>query len=309
MPDPRYVFQEVYYEAITPLHVGSGQDVGIVDLPVIRERTTDYPFLPGSGIRGALRERCEAEDRDATRRLFGSEPEAELAAGCTVVLDAHLLLFPVRSAPGVFRWITSRFSLRRWRDLRGYLLGAAGRVPVPEADLAEGCYLGGAGRGGGTLYLEEYPFQQGSGGTWSWPDGVLSIGSGDVVLLSDGDFLHFARHATLVRQRNRLTTAKTVLGGHLFSMESVPAETRFVGFLGATRERAEGEELTGREGEGRPATQRFSARQGVAELRRLLTKPSEGSVAHLTLGGDESVGLGMTRMVWEELAPLNQGEG
>jgi CRISPR-associated protein Cmr4 len=34
--------------AETPIHPGSGQDNGAIDLPVQRERTTDYPVIPGS---------------------------------------------------------------------------------------------------------------------------------------------------------------------------------------------------------------------------------------------------------------------
>lgn len=40
----------------TPLHVGSGTSIGTVDLPIQRERYTDYPTAAGSGIKGALRE-------------------------------------------------------------------------------------------------------------------------------------------------------------------------------------------------------------------------------------------------------------
>jgi len=288
MTDPRYHFHQVTYEAITPIHVGSGQDVGIVDLPVIRERTTDHPFLPGSGIRGALRDRCEREPGALVRRLFGAEGEDEPSAGCVVVLDAHLVLFPVRSIPGVFRWITAPFPLSRWRSLREYFLGDPGAVPVPAAAPGDGTY---AAAGGASLFLEEYPFERADGIEWSWPAGLLGVPGDHVVLVNDADFLHFVRHATLVRQRNRLSTAKTVLTGHLFSVEAVPAEARFVGFLGATRERAAPERV-----------ERLEAADAAAELRRLATGEEGGSVAHLTLGGDESVGMGVTRLAWEVAA-------
>ena len=38
----------------TPLHVGCGSSVGIVDLPVLRERTTGFPTIPGSALKGSL---------------------------------------------------------------------------------------------------------------------------------------------------------------------------------------------------------------------------------------------------------------
>ena len=38
----------------TPLHVGSGSAVGAIDLPVMRERHTQFPVIPGSAIKGVL---------------------------------------------------------------------------------------------------------------------------------------------------------------------------------------------------------------------------------------------------------------
>ncbi len=293
MSDPRYVFQQVTYEAITPIHVGSGQDVGIVDLPVVRERTTDHPFLPGSGIRGAIRSRCERESGDLVLRLFGTEGEGEPAAGCAVVLDAHLVLFPVRSSPGVFRWITSPFVLRRWKALRQYFLEGSDSVAVPSEEPDDGIYSAASGE---SLFLEEYPFKRSESIDWTWTEGLLGVAANQVVLLSDADFLHFVRHATLVRQRNRLTTAKTVLKGHLFSVEAVPAETRFVGFVGATGERTE------------PAEgERLSPVEASGKIQELLVGSPTGSVAHLTLGGDESVGMGVTRMCWDGEAEASEG--
>jgi CRISPR-associated protein Cmr4 len=38
--------------AETFIHPGTGQVISAIDLPVARERTTDYPFIPGSGKKG-----------------------------------------------------------------------------------------------------------------------------------------------------------------------------------------------------------------------------------------------------------------
>lgn len=43
----------------TPLHAGSGSDLGIVDLPIQRERHTGFPEIEGSSLKGALREAIE----------------------------------------------------------------------------------------------------------------------------------------------------------------------------------------------------------------------------------------------------------
>lgn len=345
MADPRMLFQPILYQAITPIHVGSGQDVGSVDLPVIRERTTDHPFLPGSGIRGALRSRCTHEDPDLTRRLFGNDDEGgEISAGCLSILDAHLLLFPVRSSPGLFRWITCPFVLERHRRLHQDLCGGeTSPVPAPPKTAPrEDHYLGGGGESPGRLYLEEYPFEAAPVGggqpaeegepaegmaeePWTWNLTLEGVDASRVVLVSDLDFLHFVRTATLVRQRNRLTATKTVLTGHLFSVESLPAETWLLGFFGATEERAAPERKggggggaqenageSGQAGESGTAVDAaakddprkppapMSKEVAAAKLRWLAgaCKDENAAETHLTLGGDESVGLGIARLRW-----------
>ena len=41
--------------AETPLHAGTGSGLGAVDLPIQRERSTGYPIVQASGLKGALR--------------------------------------------------------------------------------------------------------------------------------------------------------------------------------------------------------------------------------------------------------------
>lgn len=130
----------------TPLHAGSGSDLGIVDLPIQRERHTSFPKIESSSLKGALREDFESNTREVTvagksfkvndglrakskgvgigkplTLAFGPEgDEAEKAhAGALGFTDARLLLFPVKSMKGVFAWITCPAVLRRFeRDMR-----------------------------------------------------------------------------------------------------------------------------------------------------------------------------------------------
>ena len=43
----------------TPLHAGSGSDLGVIDLPIQRERHTSFPKIEGSSLKGAIRQACE----------------------------------------------------------------------------------------------------------------------------------------------------------------------------------------------------------------------------------------------------------
>ncbi|MBI2841707.1 MAG: type III-B CRISPR module RAMP protein Cmr4 [Acidobacteria bacterium] len=282
-----YKFQQVFYRAITPLHVGCGQDVGVVDLPIFRERTTGYPMIPGSGIRGTLRDRFEVKDdaeaKALTRRLFGSDQQNEISAGCISVLDARILLFPVRSVPKVFVWITCPFVIGRYSDDTSHFLGQKPALDEIKAPPDEDHYLG-VMNGPSPLWLEEFPFHR-NDLAWSWKGGLDGIDAGRVVLVADSVFDYFVRHATIITQHNRLTSAKTVEGGMLFSVEAVPPEAVFYAFIGCTSERTASET-------------RMSREEALKSLRKKLTGEEKGTETYLSLGGDESTGLGVTRMAW-----------
>src|SRR5271157_5700625 len=54
--------------AQTSLHPGSGTALGVIDLPVQRERHTLWPTIPGSALKGilrdAVRERIKGQYKD-----------------------------------------------------------------------------------------------------------------------------------------------------------------------------------------------------------------------------------------------------
>lgn len=132
----------------TPLHAGSGSDLGIVDLPIQRERHTSFPKIESSSLKGALREDFESNDTEVSIKgkkfkvndndpkrsrkqgvgigfpltlAFGPEGDdsASAHAGALGFTDARLLLFPVKSMKGVFAWITCPAVLHRFeRDIR-----------------------------------------------------------------------------------------------------------------------------------------------------------------------------------------------
>ena len=155
----------LFLHAQTPLHPGSGTALGVVDLPVQRERHTQWPLIPGSALKGILRDRCreaaknkfedEYEERDGRRQLTRSkrrnanENDGDLIAafgpgkagddssyaGALSITDARLLAFPVRSLKGVFAWTTCPAVLGRLaRDLGLAAMPAPNlppRMPAP----------------------------------------------------------------------------------------------------------------------------------------------------------------------------------
>ena len=95
----------LYLFTRTPLHVGAGSSVGAIDQPIVRERHTGFPVIPGSSIKGVLascepflarNDKGEYERTPLGYTLFGKQDDA----GKLTFGEARVLAFPVRSARG-----------------------------------------------------------------------------------------------------------------------------------------------------------------------------------------------------------------
>lgn len=115
--------------AVTPCHAGSGAAVGVVDLPIQRERHTQWPVVASSGLKGALRAHFDrhkmrlnnlpekTQHEQLTDLVFGSASGTG-HAGALSVSDLKILAFPMRSNVAPFVWITCPAALKRLaRDL------------------------------------------------------------------------------------------------------------------------------------------------------------------------------------------------
>jgi len=112
-----------------PVHAGTGSGVGAIDLPIQRERVSNWPIIQPSGLKGALRElfdkkakQAQSKDPDFEKKIaavFGPETKADdLHSGAVSFTEARLLLFPVRSLRGTFAYVTCPLALERLgRDL------------------------------------------------------------------------------------------------------------------------------------------------------------------------------------------------
>lgn len=105
----------LFMNAITSVHNGAGEGLGLIDRPIIRERTTNYPFIQASSIKGVLRDEYKAKlsNDQQMNALFGPE-DGNLYMGAVSIGDGNLLFFPVRSLKGCFVWATSPLLLYRF---------------------------------------------------------------------------------------------------------------------------------------------------------------------------------------------------
>lgn len=221
----------------TPLHVGCGSSVGAVDQPVVRERHTRFPVIPGTAIKGVLADLwLDWSDKDNPVRnadgvkLFGKTDAKDAKAGQLMIGEGRLLAFPVRSAKKCFAWITCPLALERFARDAGVRLTA---LSVGEEKALAPAELTVEGH----VIFEEYPLP--AEGTV--PDAVIAALSdlndepvwkdnlkAHLAVVSDELFAYFAENACEIANHNRIEDKTgVVVKGALFSQENVPSETMF----------------------------------------------------------------------------------
>ena len=113
----------LFFNAITPVHNGAGEGLGIIDRPIIRERISSFPYIQSSSIKGVIRDEYAKLSNGLVDALFGPE-NGEKHSGAVSFGDANIFCFPVRSLQGCFVWATSPlilYRLHRVLDMGGLL--------------------------------------------------------------------------------------------------------------------------------------------------------------------------------------------
>jgi CRISPR-associated protein Cmr4 len=295
----------------TSLHAGVGSTVSVIDLPIQRERTTQYPIVQGSGIKGALRSQVESDMKSYIDLIFGGE-EADLRdekkkvnfAGSVSVGDARIVLFPVRSLAGVFAYITCPAVLARIkRDISSFPAIAsvdAGCALVNKHEPSDVAISD-------SVVFEEFNYR--SQPTESvdriaewlannalpqreeysyWRNKLLT----SLAILPNNDFRDFVLNSTEIVTRVRLDSAKkTVVEGALWTQEMLPSDTLMMSniIIRSTR------------------SQRSLSDAGIPfspeEVAKWLHNPEPKSSCipdRIQLGGDETTGQGMVALRWYE---------
>lgn len=232
----------VYLHAITPVHSGTGQAVAVIDLPIAREKSTGWPIIPGSSIKGVFKDAYSGGD-DEKGRLFGT-PDS---AGQVVFTDQRILCLPVRSFFGTFAYVTSPLVLRRFKeDFQALGASIPFDAPVPEITGEASCKVTNNAviTRGGKVYLEDLDVSAEPADAVTPIAGGLAkalfAGSGEAqrqfqerfAIASDELFNFLSESATEIVARIRLDpkTGTTSTGeGNLWYEEALPSETLFAG--------------------------------------------------------------------------------
>ncbi|WP_068639093.1 type III-B CRISPR module RAMP protein Cmr4 [Thauera butanivorans] len=288
----------VFLYAISPVHMGAGQAVDVIDNPIQRERHTQHPCFAGSGIKGAVRHSYTAlggtkEDID---RLLGPDADPEkrqgkdLHAGAISFGDAQLVALPVRSLKGGYVYATCPQALARAQRLL-QLTGKPAQWPTVQVHDGECLFANPALLSGDKLHLEAFEYTARASeplakiaadlAQRALPEGEAQqffrdkIAS-DLVLLSDTDFGYFANNAMLVEPHVRINeTTGTADDGGLFYTENLPPESLMIAPLLASQTRT-----------GKPENH-LSAEEVFARIQPVL----HGKL--LQIGGDATTGRGL----------------
>ena len=248
----------LFVHALSPLHAGTGQGVGVIDLPIAREKSTGLPYLPGSSVKGTFRDMCPTDRRD---RIFGPGADQEdKYQGSIIFSDQRLLLLPVRSLAGTFAWVTSPYILKRFiRDAKSTDIGGIPGDPswVESPERCTVCETGCRLLLNDEVVLEDLDLKADkTAAAQVWADWLgTKIFPGDTewqgifvsrfAVIHDEVMTFLLDTATEITARIKLLeNAKTVQKGGLWYEEALPAETILSGLVGSTPVKSGEEEIS-----------------------------------------------------------------
>lgn len=277
-----------HLQNLSALHVGTGQGVGVVDLPIARAKATNLPIVPASGIKGVLRDELQAQsnlsDKDI-KVLFGPNNQQDTAhAGAIAFGDAHLLILPIRSFAGTVAFATCPYILRQYgRDIgenfnialsqkalisNDSLLALGDKIALEDLDI-NATKDEQAQQIAKCIAQNIYPQSTTDHETWE------EQFTKRFVILPDDIFSFLADTATEIRTRIRIErTTRIVQNGALWTEENLPAETVLWGVIGISQSRDKHHS------------------QSAAELAQLLPKE-----INIQIGGKHTVGRGFCRLL------------
>ena len=291
------------FRTLTPLHVGAGRAVGLVDLPVERDGF-GLPTIPSSGIKGALRESFRGDPLEVA--IFGSRVGELANVGALTVLDAYLVAIPVRSLRGVWSLATSSFILRRFKEYTD-----CANISCPEIDKAIKAL--------NTLKCNEAILSKDAANIMKIDEEVIINEEFKLTVRESDELTDLAKklgldephrligvHDDIIRpvversllRRTRIKLeprTKTVGEGARWTEEDVPMNTVFVTLMAFSRLRISEEKIENMRSEFQKEVKEMQENaQKVREyVEKKLLRNGRG---YLILGGHETIGRGLVRL-------------
>ena len=289
---------------LTPTHPGAGTSLGAIDLMLQREVTTNFPFIQGSTLKGAIRSHLHSalqnNEKSILDVVFGPRDAggSDLSKGALIVSDASLLFYPVRTLKGLYALVTCPEILRRLNmphiglKVPDSLLNLNDKGTVKTLNSTQSKYVIN-----GKIYFEDLNFSIDTvgDGDFDWVKEKLELDESikDRLFVVHNDvFQYFVEFATQVISRNKIDyntgTVDKKIGG-IWTEEHLPPETYLFSYL---------------EDDGR-VVGKIKVKENNLEKEK--DASSFGWVADklndnvIHLGGDETVGKGFVELRFKEL--------
>lgn len=207
MPD----FRVGYMYSLAPIHCGGEGDLGNI-LEIAREVHTNFPYVPGSSLRGSLRDAVEILDPVTAPVLFGKELDKQGQMGVHQVWfgDARLLWIPMRTMSvnnrDVFIWVSCH-SL-----IRDHALVSRQKTEI-FPNHAVGSHRGIYSVADAQIQVELLSNEQKQAiSLTGWPDSlknaVKPTWENNLIVLPDADFQILMEHSLWTQVRNKIQDNK-----------------------------------------------------------------------------------------------------
>lgn len=202
-------FRVGYLYSLAPIHCGGEGDLGNI-LEIAREVHTNFPYIPGSSLRGSLRDEVlQVAGKEVTDRLFGKELANGDQMGVHQVWfgDARLLWVPMRTMSmqgnDVFTWVTCHSLLRDHA-----LISKQPKVTFPDQAVGDrpGQYTVADAHLRVSAFSEEYKNSISLVGNWhiDLSSAVKSTWERSRIVLPDAEFQVLLEHSLWTQVRNKI---------------------------------------------------------------------------------------------------------
>lgn len=201
-------FRVGYLYSLAPVHCGGEGDLGNI-LEIAREAHTNFPYIPGSSLRGSLRNELTLLDSGSADTLFGRELQSNGQMGVHQVWfgDARLLWVPMRTlaltqgGTQVFSWVSCHSLLRDHALLS--------RQPVPSfPDHPVGTKPDHYVVADAKVQVRSLPGSQDLSLGGEWPEvlkgAVQSTWASNRIILPDAEFEILMEHSLWTQIRNKI---------------------------------------------------------------------------------------------------------
>jgi len=304
----------VTFYGISPIHAGAGASTSVVDLPIQRERHTNWPHIQASAVKGAMRQhfRRFAEtvvndkkanefinyifgydgDNDNKKEVHKDKEDASKIisnAGIISVSDAKLLAFPMRSNIAPFVHITSQAVLQRLQEDLNFCGENVSLSPFNVTADKAIWLLKPSNINNPKIILEDYVVEVNTQ-EQKLPEGINIYFSNNIkalLLVSEEVFDYCTSYCTEIQTQIKIDSEKgTAKDGALRYQELLPSDTLLYSVVYYSASAFE------------TSFQADTVKKTVEENIR----------NYMQLGGDETLGRGICKISWHSFDANNGGK-